>query len=181
MTRTVEIEHPIPSPLPLMSRTNVIDLAPVPRLLEALGVRLEGGRIIQLGARGCFGIGELLDTYRPRRIVAYELQGGARGSVFDQAAREQHIPEADESFDAVFVYGFGELRPRWGTVLLEIARVLSPRGVLVVQGAGDIAPTNASFRELSILLQRASLSLAMNKTLAATKGHVLIARRVAPQ
>lgn len=181
MTRTIDIEHHVASALPLMSRADVIDLAPVPRLLEALGMKIEGGRILQLGGRGCFGIGELLETYRPRRIVAYELQGGARGSVFDQAAREQHIPEIDESFDAVFVYGFGELRPRWSVVLLEIARVLSPRGVMVVQGGGDIAPTNASFRELSVLLQRAGLALAINKTLAATKGHVLIARRVAPE
>jgi hypothetical protein len=75
MTRTIEV-----SCCELVDRAvQGIAFAPVSELLAALPIQLRGARIMQLGSSGCYGISDLLEAYRPARLVAYEL-GVARAT-----------------------------------------------------------------------------------------------------
>ena len=151
-------------------------------MLDALAVRLRGARILQLGTRGCFGVSDLLETYRPARLVAYEF-GESRPTVAAWRGMRrtaalpspQPIPQADRSFQAVFAYGLLDLPHHWSELLHEVARVLVPEGVLIVQtGAED--PNGERFAKLAASLQEAGLVPALHQRHAGL-AEILIARR----
>jgi hypothetical protein len=160
-----------------------ISFAPVPELLTALRIPLRGAHIMQLGSSGCYGISDLLEAYRPARLVAYEL-GAARATctparssrtVFT-AHEPQPIPEPDAHFGAVFAYGLFDLSEHWHELLHEIARVLTPSGVLIAQGVASRPRTAHELTSLAYELRDAGLVPAVQQRYAGVID-LLIARR----
>jgi SAM-dependent methyltransferase len=176
MTRTIEVSC---LGLRCGNGANGIEFAPLSELLAACAVRLRGARILQLGTRGCFGFSELLETYRPARLVAYEF-GEARAAAGPRGAAAmpvaQPIPEPDRTFGAVFAYGLLDMAQHWDELLPEIARVLQPSGVLIVQVASHGADSAPRIARLSTALQEAGLAPAIHQRQAGL-AEVLIARR----
>jgi len=110
------------------------------RLLERLGGRVEGARVLEVGCgRGVgteiiferFGAGEVhafdLDpdmVEKARRRLAHYPPHRLKLYVGDAAA----IEEEGESFDAVFDFAIIHHVPEWERAVQEVARVLKPGG-----------------------------------------------------
>jgi SAM-dependent methyltransferase len=180
MTRTIEVSCPALAG----SGGFGIAFAPLADLLAALPVELKGARIMQLGSSGCYGISDLLEAYRPSRLVAYEL-GEARAALTGSRSlraravtpEPQPIPEPDAHFRAVFAYGLFELSEHWHELLHEVARVLRPNGVLIAQGV-ETGPQSAhKLTRLALALHDAGLVPAVQQRYAG-RINLLIARRL---
>ncbi len=179
MTRMMEAER---SGLRFANGAAGIEFTPLSHLLAALAVELRGRRILQIGTRGCFGIGDLLEAYRPARLAAYEFGEARPAAAAWRGPRSavalpspQPIPEDDASFDAAFAYGVLDLPQHWSELLREIARVLAPRGVLVVQTPADGA-RGERLAQLASALQQTGLTLALHQRQPGL-ADILIARR----
>jgi 2-polyprenyl-3-methyl-5-hydroxy-6-metoxy-1,4-benzoquinol methylase len=109
-------------------------------MLESAGIDLRGKRILDAGCGAGSTLSLLADKFDPSRLAGFDLmpelvevaqkaQAGAEVKVGDVTA----IEEADASFDAVFVFGVLHHVPAWRDGLKEIARVLVPGGVLLIE------------------------------------------------
>jgi len=105
-------------------------------LLERLGGRVEGGRVLELGCGRGVGGEIILDRFRAAQLEAIDIdpdmverararlgrRPGTRVSVGDAT----RIDARDESFDAVFDFGAIHQMPDWPTAVAEVSRILKP-------------------------------------------------------
>ncbi len=158
-----------------------IELRTFRRLLRRAGIDLHGRDLLDAGCGNGYGLTLLADAFAPRRLVGFDLmpeqierarQRGVRAeiAVGDITA----IAHPDATFDGVFVFGILHHVPAWRAALRELARVLRPGGVLLVEeihGAavrledrflGTSHPREAAFgwRDFRAALHEAGLDIA---------------------
>lgn len=110
-------------------------------MLRARGIELRGKRILDAGCGSGFGLALIAEHLAPSRLCGFDLMPeqvelAERRAVPGASVRVgdiTKIAEPDASFDAVFVFGILHHVPEWRDALGEIARVLSPGGVLLVE------------------------------------------------
>jgi SAM-dependent methyltransferase len=110
------------------------------RLLRRIGVDLAGARILEAGCGNGHGLTLLQAAFAPRRLVGFDLmpeqieRARARGLPAELAVGDiTAIDHPAGGFDAVFVFGILHHVPAWRQALRELARVLAPGGVLLVE------------------------------------------------
>ncbi|MBI2390372.1 MAG: class I SAM-dependent methyltransferase [Deltaproteobacteria bacterium] len=117
------------------------ELATFERLLDRAGVDLQGARILDAGCGSGYGLELLQQRFTPARLVGFDLMPEQM-----ERARARAVPgaevrvgditkidEPDGAFDAVFLFGILHHVPAWRAALVELARVLTPGGVLCVE------------------------------------------------
>jgi ubiquinone/menaquinone biosynthesis C-methylase UbiE len=109
-------------------------------LLERLGGRLEGGRVLEVGCGQGVGTEIIFERFGAREICAFDLdpemvkKARRRLSRYLPDRLELYVGDAtaikaeDESFDAVFDFMIIHHVPDWQRAVAEIARVLRPEG-----------------------------------------------------
>jgi ubiquinone/menaquinone biosynthesis C-methylase UbiE len=117
-----------------------IELRAFRKLLDRANIDLRGKHLLDAGCGNGFGLELLAKTFRPTRLVGFDLMPEqverakrrnltAEVSIGDITA----IAQPDATFDGVFVFGILHHVVEWRTALVEIARVLRPGGVLLVE------------------------------------------------
>ena len=130
------------------------------RLLERMGGRLDGARVLEVGCGRGVGAKLILGQWGAREVHAFDLDpdmvGRARRrlarfpserlrlSVGDAAA----IEAEDASFDAVFDFGILHHVPRWQAAVAEIVRVLRPDGRFFFEEVSRQALDRRTYRAL---------------------------------
>ena len=109
-------------------------------LLERLGGRLDGRRVLEVGCGRGLGTNIILKRFGAADVHAFDLdpdmvrQARQRlaayppGRVTLYQADVTAIPEPDASFDAVFDFGILYHVPAWPVAVAEIHRMLRPGG-----------------------------------------------------
>jgi ubiquinone/menaquinone biosynthesis C-methylase UbiE len=109
-------------------------------VLERLGRRVEGGRVLEIGCGRGIGVEILFERFGAREVHAFDLDPD-----MVERARERHasrppermklwvgsatkIDAADGAYDAVFDFGIIHHVPEWRSAVSEVARVLRPSG-----------------------------------------------------
>lgn len=110
------------------------------RLLESLGGRADGLRVLEVGCGRGVGTQIIFERFRAGVVYAFDLDPEmvrlARQRLAAYGPERLHlsvgsvtaIAAADASFDAVFDFGVIHHVPRWQTAVSEIHRVLKPGG-----------------------------------------------------
>ena len=109
------------------------------RKLMALGGRVDGQRVLEVGCGRGFGVELLLDRFGAAEVDAFDLDAD-----MVELARERLAPRGDkvrlwqgsvsqiaaedDHYQAVFDFGIIHHVPRWRDALAEIHRVLAPGG-----------------------------------------------------
>lgn len=127
------------SPLRRLAQRHV-ELAAFRRMLRDAGVELRGGAILDVGCGSGYGLELLRDTFAPGHLMGFDLMPEQVALARSRApyatvvvGDATAIPAPDASFDAVSVFAILHHVPAWRVALTEIARVLKPGGVLVVE------------------------------------------------
>jgi ubiquinone/menaquinone biosynthesis C-methylase UbiE len=118
----------------------LVELRVFQRLLRRASVDLAGAAILDAGCGNGYGLALLSRTYRPSRLVGIDLMP----EQIERARRRRlaaeirvgditAIAEPDGAFDAAFVFGILHHVPAWRDALRELARVVKPGGVLLVE------------------------------------------------
>ena len=109
-------------------------------LLKRHGIDLSGGVFMDAGCGSGFSTELLLRDLAPSRVIAFDLMpeqielARKRGLGVDFFVGDMTRLEVEaESCDAVFVFGVLHHIPDWKKALGELARVLAPGGVLLVE------------------------------------------------
>jgi ubiquinone/menaquinone biosynthesis C-methylase UbiE len=122
-----------------------VELPTFRRHLRKLGIDLTGRTILDAGCGNGRGLELLGRTFQPSRLVGIDLMPEqierARSRMSALGMRDVDVRVADitatgepsASFDAVFVFGILHHVPAWRDALRELARVLRPGGVLLVE------------------------------------------------
>lgn len=109
-------------------------------LLERLGGRVEGGRVLEVGCGWGIGVETIFRHFGAAEVVAFDLdpemvaQARVRLAAYLPERLNLYvgdvtvIPEPDASFDAVFDFGIIHHVPDWRKAVSEIHRVLKPDG-----------------------------------------------------
>jgi len=110
-------------------------------MLQDAGIDLAGARVLDAGCGSGYSTRLITERLRPREVVAFDLMPEQI-----ERARKRHgalaqfsvgdltrISHPDASFDAAFVFGVLHHVPDWQAALAELARVLRPEGVLLVE------------------------------------------------
>lgn len=109
-------------------------------LLERLGGRVEGGRVLEVGCGRGVGTEIIFKRFGAREVQAFDLdpdmvhKARTRLSRYPPNRLRLHVGDAtaidaeDESFDAVFDFGTIHHVPDWKAAVTEVRRVLRPGG-----------------------------------------------------
>jgi ubiquinone/menaquinone biosynthesis C-methylase UbiE len=109
-------------------------------LLERLGGRTEGLRVLEVGCGRGVGTEILFERFRAAEVHAFDLDPDMVRQAHERLRR--YIPDrlqltvgdataidaADQSFDAVFDFGIIHHVPDWPAAVSEVRRVLKPGG-----------------------------------------------------
>jgi ubiquinone/menaquinone biosynthesis C-methylase UbiE len=127
------------SPLRRLSQ-RLVELRVFQRLLRRARVDLTGAAILDAGCGNGHGLELLAKTFAPRRLVGIDLmpeqieRARRRGVAADIRVGDiTKLDEPDAGFDAVFVFGILHHVPAWRDAMRELARVLRPGGVLLIE------------------------------------------------
>ena len=127
-------------------------------LLERLGGRLDGLRVLEIGCGRGVGVEILLRRLGARHVTAFDLDpamvalarrrlaphGPDRVTVLVASATS--IPAAEASFDAVFDFGIIHHVPDWRAAVGEVGRVLRPGGRFFFEEVTSHALARWSYR-----------------------------------
>ena len=109
-------------------------------LMERLGGRVEGGRVLEIGCGRGVGTEIIFERFGAREVHAFDLDpdmiARARGRLSTYPADRLSlwvgdagaIEAEDASYDAVFNFGIIHHVPDWQRAVAEVARVLRPGG-----------------------------------------------------
>ena len=109
-------------------------------LFERIGGRVEGGRVLEVGCGGGYGIELILKRFKAAQVEGIDLDfrmiETARRRLsryIDSQVRLSvgnvtFLEAKNESFDAVFDVGAIHIEPNWRQALAEVGRVLKPGG-----------------------------------------------------
>ncbi|MNS09678.1 putative S-adenosylmethionine-dependent methyltransferase [compost metagenome] len=109
-------------------------------LLERLGGRVDGGRVLEVGCGWGIGVETIFRRFGAAKVHAFDLdpdmvaKARSRLAVYPPerltlyVGDATHIPEPDASFDAVFDFAIIHHVPDWRVAIAEIRRVLKPGG-----------------------------------------------------
>lgn len=130
------------------------------RLLERLGGRAEGMRVLEVGCGRGVGTEIIFRRFGAREVHAFDLDP----DMVEQARRRlaSYGPESlrlsvgdvtaidaeDRSFDAVVDFGILHHVPRWQAGVAEIARVLKPGGRFYFEEVSSRALDRRAYRAL---------------------------------
>ena len=110
------------------------------RMLRAADIDLARTAILDAGCGNGYGLELLARAYQPSRLVGIDLMPEqierAQRRGLDAEIRVGTITaigEPDRTFDAVFVFGILHHVPAWRAAMIELARVLKPGGVLLIE------------------------------------------------
>lgn len=110
------------------------------RLLGRAGRDLTGKRLLDAGCGNGLGLELIAESFQPRRLVGFDLmpaqiaRAQKRGLAAEIALGDiTAIAHPDAVFDGAFVFGILHHVPAWREGLRELARVLVPGGVLLVE------------------------------------------------
>ena len=117
-----------------------IELKMFKRLLEDNHVDLHGKSIVDAGCGSGYGTELIAGEFEPSRLVAFDLmpeqlrlatKRRVNAGLF--TADMTKLCLADDTADAVFVFGVIHHIPAWKQALAELARVLHQGGVLLLE------------------------------------------------
>lgn len=109
-------------------------------LMERLGGRVEGARVLEIGCGRGVGTEIIFERFGAREVHALDLDpdmvARARRRLSKYSANRltlfvgdaEAIRAADASYDAVFDFGIIHHVPAWQRAVAEVARVLKPGG-----------------------------------------------------
>jgi ubiquinone/menaquinone biosynthesis C-methylase UbiE len=103
-------------------------------------IDLTNKAILDAGCGSGYSTGLIASKFVPSRLVAFDLMpeqialAKRRGLNADILVGDMtHVELPDNTFDAVFIFGVLHHIPSWRNALREMARVLGPKGVLLVE------------------------------------------------
>ncbi|HEU4594847.1 MAG TPA: class I SAM-dependent methyltransferase [Pyrinomonadaceae bacterium] len=130
------------------------------RLLERMGGRLDGARVLEVGCGRGVGAELILGRWGAREVHAFDLDPEMVGLARRRLSRfgpdkvrvwagdATAIDAGDESFDAVVDFGILHHVPRWQEAVAEIARVLRPGGRFFFEEVSRQALDRRTYRTL---------------------------------
>jgi ubiquinone/menaquinone biosynthesis C-methylase UbiE len=108
--------------------------------LRKHGIDLTNKAILDAGCGSGYSTGLIASEFSPSRLVAFDLMpeqiAFAKRRDLDAeifVGDMTHVELPDKTFDAVFIFGVLHHIPSWRGALREMARVLGPKGVLLVE------------------------------------------------
>jgi ubiquinone/menaquinone biosynthesis C-methylase UbiE len=117
-----------------------IELRAFRKLLDRASIDLRGKHLLDAGCGNGFGLELLAKAFRPTRLVGFDLmpeqieRATRRGLAAEIAVGDiTKIAHPDATFDGAFVFGILHHVVEWRAALVELARVLRPGGVLLVE------------------------------------------------
>ena len=117
-----------------------IELRAFRKLLDRANIDLRGKHLLDAGCGNGFGLELLAKAFRPARLVGFDLmpeqidRAKRRGLAAEIAVGDiTNIAHPDGAFDGAFVFGILHHVVEWRVALVELARVLRPGGVLLVE------------------------------------------------
>jgi ubiquinone/menaquinone biosynthesis C-methylase UbiE len=128
-------------------------------LLERLGGRVDGGRVLEVGCGRGVGVEILLERFGAGEVVAFDLDPDMVDRARHRLARwgdRVHVgvgdvtsidaPDAD--FDAIFDFGIIHHVPEWRLAVAEVARVLRGGGRFYFEEVTRHALDRPTYRRL---------------------------------
>ena len=126
-------------------------------LLEKLGGRVDGGRVLEIGCGRGVGTEIILSRFGAAHVDAFDLdpdmveRARRRLARFGDRVRISRgdataIPAADSTYDAVFDFGIIHHVPDWRKAVREVSRVLRPGGRFFFEEVTEHALARWSYR-----------------------------------
>jgi ubiquinone/menaquinone biosynthesis C-methylase UbiE len=128
-------------------------------LLERLGGRTPGARVLEVGCGRGVGSEIILTRFGAREVVAFDLDldmvsrarrrlARWRDRVSFEVGDATRIPAPDAHFDAVFDFGIIHHVPDWREAIGEVSRVLRPGGRFCFEEVTRHALDRPTYRRL---------------------------------